>query len=80
MRTTVNIEDDILTTVKEMAREKQVSAGNILSCLAREALTLRQSEPGLEGHENVAGFQPFPAREKVICNAHINGLRDEEGV
>ncbi|MFO7877558.1 MAG: hypothetical protein R6U55_13345 [Desulfovermiculus sp.] len=80
MRTTVNIEDDILTTVKEMSREEQVSVGNILSRLAREALTLRQSGPGLEGREKMAGFQPFPARDKVISNEHINRLRDEEGV
>ena len=80
MRTTLNIEDDILSTVKELAQKEQVSAGKILSRLAREALTKRAAQTGMESQKIVAGFQPFPARDKVVSNEHINSLRDEEGV
>jgi predicted DNA-binding ribbon-helix-helix protein len=80
MRTTLNIEDDVLTTVKELAQKEQLSTGKILSRLAREALTNRVPQPGQESRTNVAGFQPFPARDKVVCNEHIDRLRDDEGV
>ncbi len=80
MRTTLNIEDDILSTVKELAQKEQVSAGKILSRLAREALTRREGQPSLENQKIVAGFQPFPPRNKVVSNEHIDRLRDEEGV
>lgn len=39
MRATLNIEDDVPSNVKEMARREGVSTGRILSRLAREALT-----------------------------------------
>jgi hypothetical protein len=38
MRTTLNIDDDVLRAVKELARLRGNTAGGILSELAREAL------------------------------------------
>ena len=38
MRTTLNIDDDVLRAVKEIARLRGNTAGGILSELAREAL------------------------------------------
>jgi len=39
MRTTLDIDDDILETAKVMARRRKSTAGQILSELARQALT-----------------------------------------
>lgn len=38
MRTTLNLDDDVLRAVKEIARLRGSSAGEILSDLARQAL------------------------------------------
>jgi hypothetical protein len=45
MRTTLNIDDDVLRAVKELARLRGNTAGGILSELAREALERRLPEP-----------------------------------
>ena len=39
MRTTIDLEDDILLAVKEIARQRKVSIGKIVSELTRLALT-----------------------------------------
>ena len=82
MRTTIDIEDDILAVAKELARSQHVSAGKIISRLAREALTGRQQQnlPGNAITRPVGGFRPFPARGVIVTNDQINDLRDREGV
>jgi len=80
MRTTLNIEDDILTTVKELAKKEHVSTGKILSRLAREALTSKNFRQDGEPRKSVAGFRPFPPRGEVISNDRIDKIRDEEGL
>ncbi|MBS4095339.1 MAG: hypothetical protein KGZ83_00700 [Sulfuricella sp.] len=82
MRTTIDIEDDILAVAKEMARLQHVSAGQIVSRLMREALTGRQQadQTGNAAMRQVGGFRPFPARGALVTNDQINDLRDQEGV
>ncbi|OGT01774.1 MAG: hypothetical protein A2Z65_00995 [Gallionellales bacterium RIFCSPLOWO2_02_58_13] len=78
MRTTIDIEDDVLAAVKELARSQNVSAGNIVSRLMREALSGHQ-QAQISG-KTAAGFRPFPARGTLVTNEQINGLRDQEGI
>ena len=82
MRTTIDIEDDVLAAAKELARRQGVSAGQVVSRLVREALLGRGgavSEPEHEG-PGVAGFRPFPASGSVITDEQVNALRDAEGL
>ncbi|HET9901279.1 MAG TPA: ribbon-helix-helix protein, CopG family, partial [Actinomycetes bacterium] len=39
MRTTLNVDDDVLLAVQERARREKRSAGEVLSDLVRQALT-----------------------------------------
>ena len=87
MRTTIDIEDDVLGVVKDLARSQHVSAGDVASRLIREALTGRQLHALPHGATTtvgtvgtVGGFRPFPARGKVVTNEEVNVLRDEEGI
>jgi hypothetical protein len=82
MRTTLDIEEDVLTVVKELARVQNESAGRVLSRLAREALAGSKSLKSLDpaAGVSVAGFRPFAARGYVVGNDQINVLRDQEGV
>lgn len=83
MRTTIDIDDDILVAAKELARRQSVSAGKILSDLARQALT-RGPAPGpaskRQGRPSVAGFRPFASRGTPVTNELIDELRDAEGI
>lgn len=85
MRTTLDIDDDLLFAAKEMARREQTTAGEVVSRLLRRSLT----GAGLEAPSRsararrpaVAGFVPFPARPGVVVtNEQVDRLRDAEGV
>ena len=78
MRTTIDIEDDVLAAAKELARLQNVSAGHIVSMLIREALAGHQ--PVQTDERSVSGFRPFLSRGTLITNGQIDELRDSEGV
>ena len=82
MRTTLNIDDDLLIAVKEVARRKSKSAGAVVSSLLRQSLAHSERD-GLEGQatEPIAefGFRPFPKRGGVVTNELIDRLREEAG-
>jgi hypothetical protein len=77
MRTTVNIDDDILLVVQDRARRERRSLGAVLSELARRGL--QPSVPG-DGRSRVPGFTPLPSRGGVVTDADVERLRDEVGV
>ncbi|MCL4818879.1 MAG: antitoxin [Vicinamibacteria bacterium] len=77
MRTTLDIADDVLLAVKERARREKRTVGEVLSDLARQALTggasvAAESKP-------FYGFSPLPPRGPVVSNELIDRLRDEDG-
>jgi len=77
MRTTLDIEDDVLYAVKDLARHQRKTAGEVLSGLARRALT---QTPGTAAREPAAfyGFRPLPRRGGVVSNELVNKLREED--
>jgi hypothetical protein len=83
MRTTLDIDDDLLVAAKELARRENLTAGQIVSRLLREGLTgVRTASAGRrEGpRRSVAGFRPFTGGGKAVTNEQVNALRDAEGV
>jgi len=85
MRTTLDIDEDLLTAARELARQQRVSAGQVISQLLRRALTGQgmQTLPSgrmAAGVFPVAGFRPFPAGRAVVTNDDVNALRETEGV
>ena len=80
MRTTLSLDDDILLAVKERARRENRAVGEVLSDLARQALTHQQNADSLTGPENFYGFEPFEHRGAAVSSALIDRLRDEEAV
>lgn len=78
MRTTLDIEDDVLAATKELAQREHASLGQVISRLTRLALTSRRDAHGAK--PKVAGFRPLPARGALVGNDQVNALRDAEGV
>jgi hypothetical protein len=76
MRTTINVDDDVLLAVQERARREKRSVGEVLSDLARDALTgrHRSADTGPPRH----GFAPLPSRGGVVTNELIDQLREED--
>lgn len=76
MRTTLDIDDDILLAVKELAAATRKTAGKVLSELARRALgsTRRTTETEFRN-----GFAVFPARDDTVVTVElIDKLLEEE--
>ncbi len=73
MRTTVDIDQDVLLATKEIAKREGVSMGRVLSDLARQALT-RQAETATRN-----GVPLFPHRPgaATVTLELVNQLRDE---
>ena len=80
MRTTLSLDDDVLLAVKERARRENRTAGEVLSDLARQALTQQQNTAPRTGPQSFYGFEPFEHRGPAVSNAFIDRLRDEESV
>ena len=76
VRTTLDIDDDVLMAAKSLASSRATTAGKVLSELAREAL--RPKEP-LTKRNGVPLF-PFPAKPdgKLVTMELVNRLRDED--
>jgi hypothetical protein len=80
MRTTLDIEDDVLAAAKELARRQGISAGQVVSRLLRSALT-GEAPAQRSGAAVVAGFRPFAAHnQRLVSNEQIDQLRDLEGL
>ena len=83
MRTTLDIDDDLMAAAKELARREGSSAGKVVSRLLRHSLTGAQAPAARAGRRDraVAGFKPFPARPGVVVtNEEVNVLREAEGI
>lgn len=78
MRTTLDIDADVLAAAKELARREQKTTGQLVSELLRRAMT----QPAQGVSESVAcyGFEPFASRGTVVSEELITRLRDDEGI
>jgi hypothetical protein len=82
MRTTLDIDDDILQAAKELARAEKKTAGQVLSELARRGLT--QAPASGFGEEVAAGYimkdgwYQLPNRQGVVVTkAMVDRLIEE---
>ena len=77
MRTTISLDDDVLSAVKDRARREGRTAGEVLSELARRALTSLDREDQ-DSTETFHGFDPLPNRGGVVTNELVDQLREDE--
>ena len=76
MRTTLDIEEDVLLAAKELARHEGRTAGQVLSDLARKGLAAEAPKKfSLRG-----GVPVFPSRGEIITSEKVQQLMDKEGI
>lgn len=82
MRTTLDIAEDVLQAAKELGRRTGKTAGQVLSELARQALSESGSRGGTPASKRrevgILGFEPFPRRGGLITDELVNQLRDDD--
>jgi hypothetical protein len=74
MRTTLDIDEDVLETAKELAAKRGTTAGRILSELARSALMPRE---GAVRKRNGVPLLPRRRGGGLVTPQIVNRLRDE---
>ena len=79
MRTTLDIDDDVLAAVKEHAARDRTSLGATLSALARQALR-HPPAPGARAAPRGGRFAVLPRRDEVVTLEHVRAVADREGV
>ena len=79
MRTTLDIEDDVLQAAKELAQQEGSTAGKVISQLARRGLTATAA-PASEEMVIRNGVPVLPSRGEVITMEHIQEIMDQEGI
>ena len=75
MRTTLDIDDDVLQAAKEVAAREQKTAGKLISEWARRGLrgpTKSSPEPVVAN-----GFELLPAQGRLITNELVRQLLEE---
>lgn len=82
MRTTLDIDTDVLEAAKERARREGKTTGQLVSELLRRVMT--QAPAGEAGgvSESSAcyGFEPFASRGLLVSEELVARIRDDEGV
>ena len=73
MRTTLDLEEDVLLAAKEIARQRGSTMGQVLSDLARQALT-RRAPVSIKHDLPLFPVQPDAG---VVTLEMVNHLRDE---
>ena len=80
MRTTLQLDDDVLAAARVLARQRRRSVGDVISDLARQALT-RTADGGSQNLlSQRSGLPQLPvmASGGVVDLERVNQLRDEE--
>lgn len=84
MRTTLDIDDDVLFAAKELAVKEKKTAGKVFSEFFRRGL--QKGESGIGDGKTGApyalrnGIPILPCRDEVITSEHIQNLMEQEGI
>jgi plasmid stability protein len=79
VRTTLDIEDDVLQAARELAAREGCSAGKVISALARRGLAAPSGRPGKSAATR-GGVPLVASRGEVVTLERIQSLMDQEGV
>jgi hypothetical protein len=75
VRTTLEIDDDVLKAIKKIAKERKTSVGRVLSDLSRQAIA---SDEGERVRNGVPLLPPRPKGSPPLTIDMVNRLRDED--
>jgi hypothetical protein len=78
VRTTLDIADDVLQAARERAKRERKTIGEMISELARRALTAPQQPLCVTETKAVYGLKPFARRGGLVTNELIDKLRDDD--
>jgi hypothetical protein len=78
MRTTLNLDDDVVLIAKQLANRERVSLGVVVSRLMRLGVNAPAASPYVV-HAPVGRFAILPRRDELITPEQVRDLLDTEG-
>jgi len=75
MRTTLEIDEDVLRAAKELARREKKTAGQVISDLARKGI--HAPHPRSAKRKIVNGFEVLPAENRVVTPQLVQKILEE---
>jgi hypothetical protein len=75
MRTTLDIDEDVLSAAKELAKAQKSTAGQVISDLARRTLI---GAPGEEAPQYRNGFRLLPRAGTIITSEMVEKWLEED--
>lgn len=79
MRTTLDIDADVLQVAKELATKEKRSAGAVLSDLARRGFQA-STHPPSRASETRNGIRTLRSRGEQVTLSHVREILEEEGI
>ena len=79
MRTTLDIDDDVLEIAKQRAKAERKTAGRVISELARQALAEPRERLDFSKVEIVDGIPILPSRGGVVTKELVDKLIEQSG-
>ena len=83
MRTTLDLEPDVLLQARQIAQMQRTSIGKTVSRLLRERFQSPEQPgeaPDAHGFVYRNGFAVLPSRGEAVSAEHVQRLMDEEGI
>jgi hypothetical protein len=80
MRTTLDIDEDVLAAASELAKRRNSTPGQVISQLVRKALTQNASPGGGAGSQGLLyrnGWYVLPSRGGLVTNEMIDKIQEE---
>lgn len=74
MRTTLEIDDDVLGAAKELARRQKKTAGKVISELARNGIQTHYGKPRQKIRN---GFEILPADKRIVTPQLVQKILEE---
>jgi hypothetical protein len=79
MRTTLDIDDDVLEIAKQRAKAEKKTAGQVISELARRSLANPPERVDFSKVEIVDGIPVLPSRGGVVTKELVDELIEQSG-
>lgn len=79
MRTTLALDDDVITFARASAQREHISMGEAISRLARLGIQAQHQAPPTRAAPK-SKYALLPARPEVITSEHVRTLLDQEGI
>jgi hypothetical protein len=85
MRTTLDLDDDVLTHARAVAQAERVALGKVVSRLVRERLAAPEAagpaaEDGYVYKNGIPVLLPEAAHPRTVTQGLIEQIREEEGI